>query len=684
LHFGSGKINTRSCGQNAHQVEIVMNKEVLSEAANIARGLAIDAVAACGSGHLGLPLGAAEVGAVLFGESLSMSARNPSWLNRDRFVLSAGHGSMFLYSWLHLSGYDLSLDDIKNFRVLHSKTPGHPEFGETPGVECTTGPLAQGIGNSVGMAVAAKMAAKKFNTDDHTIIDHHIVCLAGDGCLQEGVSAESCAFAAHFGLDNLILIFDSNNVTLDAAADATQSEDTAKRYEAYGWDVITVDGYDLDGIQSALANAKNNDNGKPKLIIARTLIGKGIPQVSGTAAAHGEGGVKFAAESKAALGLPAGDFYVSESVKSFFSKRKQEHAQKYNEWLETYNSWKAHNPELATLLEDASEGKPADTSALFAAIPEANPEKNVATRVAGGEIINALAKELPLLLTGSADLFGSTKNYIKDAGDFTRDNHTGRNIRFGIREHAMGAIVNGIAYHGIYTASGATFMTFADYMRPALRLAALSKLKNFHIFTHDSVAVGWDGPTHQPTEVVSAVRLIPGMDVIRPADPEETAGAFVAAMERNDGPTSLVLSRQGVPTLNHIPASQRRQGVLKGAYIARKEVGELTIIILSNGSELQHALNAAEELGIGVRVISIPCFERFERQSAEYRESILPASCRRRVAIEAGVSDPWHKYVGLDGKIIGIDRFGLSAEGGLVLRELGITAESVIAAAQSL
>ena len=661
-----------------------MNKEVLLEAANISRGLSIDAVAACGSGHLGLPLGAAEVGAVLFGESLSMSPRNPNWLNRDRFVLSAGHGSMFLYSWLHLSGYDLSLDDVKNFRVLHSKTPGHPEFGETPGVECTTGPLGQGIGNSVGMAVAAKMTAKKFNTSDHTIVDHHIICLAGDGCLQEGVSAEACAFAGHFGLDNLILIFDSNDVTLDAAADATQSEDTAKRYEAYGWDVVTIDGYDLDGIQSAIAKAKSDDNGKPKLIIARTLIGKGISQVSGTAAAHGEGGVKFAAESKEALGLPAEDFYVSDSVKSFFSERKQELAQKYNDWLDNYNAWKANNPELAKLLEEAYSGKTANADNLLSAIPEADPEKNVATRVAGGNIINALAKELPLLLTGSADLFGSTKNYINDVGDFTRDNHSGRNIRFGIREHAMGAIVNGIAYHGVFTASGATFTTFADYMRPSLRLAALSKLKNFHIFTHDSVAVGWDGPTHQPTEVVSAVRLIPGMDVIRPADPEETAGAFAAALERSDGPTSLILSRQGVPTLNSIPANDRRQGVLKGAYIARKEVGDLTMVILSNGSELQHALTAAEELGIGVRVVSIPCFERFERQSAEYRESVLPASCTKRVAIEAGVSDLWYKYVGLDGKVIGIDRFGLSAEGGLVLRELGITAESVIAAAQSL
>ena len=661
-----------------------MNKDVLAEAATIARGLAIDAVTACKSGHLGLPLGAAEVGAVLFGDSLSMNPRRPDWINRDRFVLSAGHGSMFLYGWLHLSGFDVSLDDVKDFRVLHSKTPGHPEFGETPGVECTTGPLGQGIGNAVGMAVATKMAAAKYNTDDHTIIDNHIVCLAGDGCIQEGIAAEASAFAGHFGLDNLILIYDSNDVTLDAAADATQSEDTAKRYEAYGWDVETIDGHDMDAIQAALSNAKNSSNGKPKLIIARTLIGKGIEQVAGTAAAHGEGGIKFSVEARAGLGLPEETFYVSDKVKSFFAERKQALASKYNDWLDNYNAWKAANADLAAELEGALANNPVNTDELLAAIPEADPEKSVATRVAGGDVINALAPNVPLLITGSADLFGSTKNYIKDVGDFTRDNPTGRNIRFGIREHAMGAIVNGIAYHGVFIASGATFATFADYMRPSLRLAALAKLHNFQIFTHDSVAVGQDGPTHQPVEVVSAVRLIPNMDVIRPADPEETAGAFVAALERQDGPTSLALSRQGVPTLSSIPVEDRRRGVLKGAYIARKEVGEINLILLSNGAELQHALAAAEQLGIGTRVVSMPCFERFERQSDEYRESILPSSCRRRVAIEAGVSDVWHKYVGLDGKIVGIDRFGLSADGGIVLKELGITAESVIAAAQSL
>ena len=661
-----------------------MNKEILAEAATIARGLAIDAVTACKSGHLGLPLGAAEIGAVLFGESLCMNPRQPDWINRDRFVLSAGHGSMFLYAWLHLSGYDLTLDDIKNFRLLHSKTPGHPEFGETPGVECTTGPLGQGVGNAVGMAVAAKMTAYKFNTPQHTIIDHHVVCLAGDGCMQEGVTAEASSFAGHFGLDNLILFYDSNDVTLDAPAEATQSEDTAKRYRAYGWDVVIVDGYDMDAVKSAYESARDADNGKPKLIVAKTLIAKGIPQVAGTFKGHGEAGVSFAAEARAGLGLPEETFYVSDSVKEYFAERKKDLIQKYKDWQNTYHAWKAANPASAKLLEDAKNGTGLSVEDLFTAIPEADPEKSVATRVAGGNVINALGKALPLLVTGSADLFGSTKNYIVDAGDFTRDNPSGRNFRFGIREHAMGAIVNGIAYYGVFSASGATFTTFADYMRPSLRLAALSKLANFHVFTHDSVAVGQDGPTHQPVEVVSALRLIPNMDVIRPADPEETAGAFVAALERRNGPTSIVLSRQGVPNLNGIPVQIRRQGVLRGGYVAKKESEDLTTILIGTGSELQLALEAAQELGASTRVVSLPSFERFERQSEEYRQSVLPSNCKKRVAIEAGVSQIWYQYVGLEGKVVSIDRFGLSADGGLVLRELGITAENVVAAARSI
>ncbi len=661
-----------------------MNKEVLSEAANVARGLAIDAITACKSGHLGLPLGSAEIGAVLFGEALSSNPDEPKWINRDRFILSAGHGSMFLYSWLHLAGYDLSIEDLKSFRLMGSKTPGHPEFGETDGVESTTGPLGQGIGNAVGMAVATKMTAAKFNTAEHTIVDNHIVCLAGDGCFQEGIVAEASAYAGHNGLDNLILIYDSNDVTLDAAADASQSENTAMRYEAYGFDVVTVDGHDLEAVLAAYNTARDADNGKPKLIICKTEIGRGIPEVAGTSAGHGEGGVKFSESARKGLGLPEELFFVSDSVKSYFAEHKAAQIAKYDTWLETYNAWKAANADSAQLLEDALADKPVDVQELLAAIPEADPAKAVPTRGSGGAVLNALAKVQPLLISGSADLYGSTKNYINGADDFTRDCHTGRNIRFGIREHAMAAIVNGIAYHGVFCASGATFATFADYMRPSLRLAALASLRNFQIFTHDSVAVGMDGPTHQPTEVMSAVRLIPNMDLIRPADSEETAGAFVAAIERQDGPSSLALSRQNVPELTSIPVATRRNGVLKGAYIAKAEEGELTTILMSCGAELQHAMKAAETLGAGVRVVSMPCMERFDRQSDEYKESILPASCAKRVSIEAGVSGPWFKYVGLNGTVLGIDRFGISADGDEVLEVLGMTAEKVVEAANAL
>lgn len=661
---------------------IRMNNSLLSQAATEARGLAIDAVHACASGHLGLPLGCAEIGAVLYGHALRHAPGEPRWLDRDRMVLSAGHGSMFLYSWLHLSGYDLSLDEVKNFRQLGSKTPGHPEFHETPGVEATTGPLGQGVGNAVGMAVSSKMAAARYNTPEHAIFNHHIVCLAGDGCLQEGVAMEASAFAGHFGLDNLILIYDSNDVTLDAMASATQSENTAKRYEAIEWDVQTVDGQNMAAFLAAFEKAKADNNGRPKLIIARTLIGKGISEVAGTSKAHGEGGAKFAEEAKKGLGLPASGFYVSEEVRAYFAGHKTELEAAHAAWEKNYSAWRAANPALAVELDAAVDKTvPGDLSER---IPAYDPAAKVATRKAGSDVLQSIAEAVPSLISGSADLHGSTLNYIKGGEDFTRDVRTGRNIRFGIREHGMGAILNGIAYNGIFRASGATFLVFADYCRPSIRLAALSGLPVTYIFTHDSVGVGEDGPTHQPVETVPSLRLIPGLDVIRPADPEETAGAFIAAMERTDGPTLIALTRQAVPTQGSISVTDRRQGVLKGGYIARKEQGQLKLIILSCGSELQHAMAAAAELGDGVRVVSMPCFERFERQSPEYRESVLPDSCRKRVAIEAAVPDAWFRYVGLDGEVVGINRFGLSAPGETAMKVLGIEAASVIAAAKRL
>jgi transketolase len=654
----------------------MQNQDILQSAADQARGLAIDAIHACSSGHLGLPLGAAEVGAVLFGHDLQVDPSDSSWINRDRFVLSAGHGSMFIYGWLHLAGFDLPMEEIKNFRQLHSITPGHPEFMETPGVECTTGPLGQGVGNAVGMAMAAKMAAAHFNTEEHEIFNHQVIALAGDGCLQEGVASEAASLAGHLALDNLTLIYDSNDVTLDAMADASQSESVLDRFAAYGFHCIRIeDGHDLQAIANALSEARSQSE-KPTFIEVKTIIAKGIPEVAGTAGGHGEGGAKFAESARQGLGLPEETFYVSDEVRSFFEQHKAEQIESRKQWDATFSAWQAANPEKAELLNAGLNREvPDDLMDQVQVFPE---DAKVATRAAGSQVINDLAKAMPLLISGSADLHGSTKNYIKEVGDFTKDNHAGRNLLFGIREHGMGAIVNGIGYYGIFRPSGATFAVFADYMRGAVRLSALTNLPIFHIWTHDSVAVGEDGPTHQPVETTSGLRVIPNLDVIRPADPEETAGAFVAALQRIDGPTGLILTRQGVPNLSNIPVDTRRNGVLRGGYIARQEEGELELILLASGSEVSIALEAADQLGPTVRVVSMPCMERFDRQDDDYRDSILPKSCRNRLAVEAGVSDLWPKYVGLDGVVVGIDRFGISAPGGTVLKELGISVENVV------
>jgi transketolase len=663
---------------------MTLQTDILSQAANQARGLAIDAVHKAGIGHLGLALGCAEMGAVLYGHALSHNPDQPRWLNRDRFVLSAGHGSMFLYACLHLSGYDLSRDDLKAFRQLHSKTPGHPEFRETPGVEATTGPLGQGIGNAVGMAVAGKMAAKHFNTPQHEIINYRVVCLAGDGCMQEGVAMEAVEFAGHQQLDNLILIYDSNDVTLDAMADKTQSENTAARFKAIGWDVQTVDGHDMVAFLKSYKKAHKTQSGKPQLIIARTEIARGIPEVAGTAKGHGEGGAKFADGARAGLGLPADEhFFVSEEVRTYFSGHKKRLIRATNKWNKTYKAWRTANVDKAVLLDSASANPIA--AELCAKIPAFPADvKHGGTRAAGRDVLQLLASELPLLIGGSADLYGSTLNYITDAQDFEAGNRGGRNIRFGIREHAMAAIANGMAYDGMFRPSVATFLVFADYSRPSMRLAALAKLPVIYIYTHDSIGVGEDGPTHQPVETISSLRVIPNFDVIRPGDAEEVVGAYAAALERNDGPTLIALSRQAVPLLSAIPVAVRRAGVLKGGYVAVQESTSLTLILLATGSELHLAVAAAKELGSGVRVVSLPSFERFNRQAVEYRENVLPFACQRRIAIEAGVTALWHQYVGPNGKIIGIDRFGLSAPGPVVFKELGITVDAILSAARSL
>lgn len=652
------------------------NDIILQKAANQARGLAIDAIEARASGHLGLPLGCAEIGAVLFGEILKINPKRPDWLNRDRFILSAGHGSMFLYAWLHISGYDLTIEDLKNFRVKGSKTPGHPEFGETPGVEATSGPLGQGIANAVGMAMSEKMAAARFNSDSLKIFDHNVWCLAGDGCMQEGISSEASALAGLYKLDNLILLYDSNDVTLDEMASKTMSEDTAMRYRAYGWDVTTVsNGHDISEIRKALLNARDQRNGKPKLIIFKTVIAKGIPEVEASAKGHGESGAKFAVQARKNLGLPDEKFYVSEETYEFFGNALKKRVSEYDEWVRLFESWRANNPEKAEELEICISRKGSESAEeLLKNIPPFPSDDKSATRASAGASMNILAKKLPYMVTGSADLFGSTKNYLKGMGDFGADNPSGRNIWFGIREHAMGAISNGISYYGLFEPSCATFLTFAGYMLGSVRVAALSRLREQYIFTHDSVGVGFDGPTHQPVEMATILRSIPRLDVVRPADSEECAAAWAMALARKDGPTALILSRQNLPILNSIPVETRRFGTLKGAYIAKKETAPLSKIIIATGSELQYAISAGAKEP-GTRVVSMPSMEVFERQSSEYKEDVLPKSCRNRIAIEAGISAMWYKYAD---KVVGTDDFGFSADTPELFEAFGINEKSLL------
>merc|ERR1719478_1691905 len=511
----------------------VASPVALAKAADEARGLAIDSISKAESGHMGLPLGCAEIGAVLFGQEMSYNPDVPDWINRDRFILSAGHGSMFLYLWLHMAGYDLSIDEVSNFRVKDSKTPGHPEFGWTVGVESTTGPLGQGVGNGVGMAAAAKLAGATLNTPEHSIIDHHVVVLCGDGCLQEGVANEAVAFAGHEKLDNLIVMYDSNGVTLDKMAEHTQSEDVQMRFESQGWEVLTVDGHDMDAVTKAYRYAKDSDNGKPTLIVCKTIIGKGIDEIAGTCAAHGEAGVQYQDSGRESLGLPADKkWYVSDETYAYFKGHQEKLTAADDEWQSTFGEWKAANPDKASMLADAVEAKvPGD---LLDKIPEFAPG-NYATRNAGATVLQPIAESMPFFNSGSADLHGSNKNYIEGVGDFSKSNYAGRNFYYGIREHGMGAILNGMAFYGLFRNSGSTFLVFSGYMMGSVRVAALSHLPVTYIWTHDSIGVGEDGPTHQPVEVVAGLRSMPNLDVMRPGDAEETAAAYISAMERTTG-----------------------------------------------------------------------------------------------------------------------------------------------------
>ena len=639
---------------------------------------------------MNVPCECAQIGAVLYSDFLQHNPKNPQWLNRDRFVLSGGHGSMFLYSWLHMSGYDLPMSEVKNFRQHHSATPGHPEFPNsehnTPGIEATTGPLGQGVVNAAGIAAAQKMEQAMFNTKDHTIFDSMTVALCGDGCLQEGVSHEGAAFAAHEGLDNLIIIYDSNDVTLDKMAEYTQSEDTAARYEAYGWEVVTLDGHDIMAVKNTLDKFRKSKNGKPKLMIAKTIIGKGIDEVAGTNAAHGEAGVAYVADNKKRLGLTQ-PWEVSDATYKMFADVQKKTDTKVAAWTKTFDAWKAANKEKSDLLHSFVKKEVPSVEEMFAGIPEISKDKNIATRESGSQIINYISKMVPQFLSGSADLHGSNKNYIKGAGNFGRGfdkSYTGKNFYFGIREHAMGSLMNGIAFHGLFRPSGATFLVFVDYMRATIRVAALAELPTTYILTHDSIGVGEDGPTHQPVETVSSLRTFPNLDVMRPADAEETVAAYVHSAQRKNGPTALILTRQNVKEQSSVPKEVRRNGTLKGGYIMKKEKGALKAIIMASGSEVEHAMAAAEELGDGIRVVSMPCMDVFNRQSAEYKEEVLPKSCTKRLAMEAGVGAYWYQYVGLEGKVVSVERYGMSAPGNIVMKELGMTKDNLVKVAKSM
>ena len=655
-------------------------------AINTIRTLAMDAVQKANSGHPGLPMGSAPMAYTLWLRHMRFNPRNPAWANRDRFVLSAGHGSMLIYALLHLTGYDVSLDEIKNFRQFGSKTPGHPEHGDTPGVETTTGPLGQGAATAVGMALAEAYLASYFNRDGGDIVDHHTFALVSDGDLMEGVCIEASALAGHWGLGKLIFLYDDNQVTLDGAADMTFTEDIIKRYDAMGWHCSRVaDGTDIDAIDAAL-NAAKAETAKPSLIAVRTIIGHGSPNKAGTSAAHGsplgEDEVRLA---KAELGWdPDAHFAIPGDALEHFRGAIDKGAKAEATWDSLYQSWRDAHPDLAKDWDTAQAGIFAD--GWQDALPSWDGG-SIATRSAGGEALNALAAFAPTMIGGDADLAGSTRTLIKGAGNTGPGKATERNLRFGVREHGMGAIVNGLALHGgIVKPYSATFFTFSDYMRPAIRLGALMDIPTVYVFTHDSIGLGEDGPTHQPVEHLMAMRAIPNLYVFRPADATETAGAWAVIAEL-DHPAAIVLSRQDLPVLAGNDAGIH-EGVARGAYVlSEHDSGDIDAIILASGSEVSIAMAAAqllEEEDIRARVVSMPCWKRFEEQNDAYRESVLPAAISARVSIEAGVTFGWRRYIGADGIALGVDRFGASAPYAQIYEALGLTPGHVAEAVNSL
>ncbi|WP_298402970.1 transketolase [uncultured Chloroflexus sp.] len=648
--------------------------------ANAIRALAIDAVQQANSGHPGMPLGMADAAYVLWTRFLKHNPSDPGWPNRDRFVLSAGHGSMLLYALLHLTGYDLPLEELKQFRQWGSRTPGHPEYHETPGVEMTTGPLGQGIATAVGMAIAERWLATKFNRTGFPVVDHYTYVIASDGDLMEGISHEAASLAGHLRLGKLIVLYDSNDISLVGPTKLAWSENVAERFAAYGWQVLYADGHNISSVALALAEAIA-DGERPSLIITRTVIGYGSPR-AGSHKAHGEPlGVEGVRLTKAALGWPQEPlFYVPNEVYDHMQLAVEVGEVRQREWEAMLRRYRASYPELAAEWDLLQAGGLPD--GWEAALPVFAPDpKAKGTRTASGAVLQALAPIIPGLLGGSADLHTSDFTYLEGLGSISGDHFNARNLHFGVREHAMGAILNGMALHGGIIPYGGTFLVFSDYMRPSIRLAALMGLRVVYVFTHDSIGVGEDGPTHQPVEQMVSLRAIPNLLVVRPGDANEVAMAWRLALQRTNGPTALILSRQNVPTLDRTQLGAA-DGVLRGGYVLRAADSPQAIII-ATGSEVSIALTAAEQLaheGIAVQVVSMPCRELFDQQEQSYRDRVLPPPVKARVVIEAGRSLGWERYVGCDGAIIGVDRFGASAPFQRLYTEFGLTAERVVAA----
>jgi len=653
--------------------------------------LAVDAVEQAHSGHPGLPLEAAAISYVLWTRYLKYNPANPAWPDRDRFVLSAGHGSALLYALLHLTGYDLPLDELRRFRQWDSRTPGHPEYGLTPGVETTTGPLGQGLGNAVGLALAEAHLAARFNRPGHAVINHRTVVIASDGDMMEGVGYEAASLAGHLRLGKLVVIYLDNGITIDGPTSLTFSDDVATRYQSFGWRVLRMDGTDVAGIDRTLGEAFASTE-RPTLVIARTHIGWGSPKQD-TSAAHGEPlGPEAVRITKERLGWPLEPtFLVPDEVRAHFRQAILRGAAAEVAWQAQWDAYAAAYPQEAAELQAMLAGDPSTGSGQRlppgwdADLPAFPPERPVATRVAGGQVMNALAACVPALIGGSADLAASNRTALKGLGEVKPGDYAGRNIHFGVREHAMGAVLNGLALHGLLP-FGATFMVFSDYMRPAIRLAAMMGLHVIYIFTHDSIGLGEDGPTHQPAEHLAALRAIPNLTVIRPADANETAVAWRVALERRGGPTVLALTRQNVPVLDRTKLAPA-EGLRRGAYVLADTPGRPDVILIATGSEVQVALGARDLLaaeGIAARVVNMPSWELFDEQPPAYRDAVLPPDVTARLAVEAGVAQGWQRYVGPAGDVVALDRFGASAPYQVLMREFGFTPEHVAGRVKSL